>query len=221
MQKTWLKNYIIAGIAVVAIAVATPLIVSAESGRTTVRPTRTTEVQTEPVKEVATEPAKDSQATEPERQAGIGDRAEATNRREASETKLTEAKLSVCLKHEAVIGNIVARMGDRGTKQLDVFTKIAERTEAFYKKSGKELANYDALVAEVTAKKDAAQAALPTMLVTFKCDGTDPKGVASGFKTSRTNLITALKEYKTAVKNLIVGVKSVQDITTDTEGSKQ
>ncbi|MEP7205264.1 MAG: hypothetical protein ABI716_03675 [Candidatus Saccharibacteria bacterium] len=222
MQKTWLKNYVMAGVAVVAIGVATPLIVNAEPGRTTtVQPTRTPEAQTVPAANTPTEAVKDSQIDQSERQAVIAKRAEETSKRVASKTKLTEAKLTVCRKHEEVIDNIIARMGDRGTKQFDVFTKIADRTEAFYIKSGKVLSDYDALVVDVNTKKAEAQSVLPTMLVTFKCDGTDPQGVASSFKTSRTTLITALRAYKTAVKNLIVGVKSVQDTTVTTDGSKQ
>lgn len=75
------------------------------------------------------------------------------------------------------------------------------------------LANYAELVGEVEVKKEAAETEvnrLKDISVEFKCDGTDPKGVAAQFKENRVAQQTALKEYKTAVKNLIVGVKSVQ-----------
>ncbi len=45
----------------------------------------------------------------------------------------------------------------------------------------------------------------------------NPKGVISSFKESLKAEITALKEYKTAIKNLIVGVKSVQGATSSSE----
>jgi len=55
--------------------------------------------------------------------------------------------------------------------------------------------------------------------VEFKCDGDNPKGVASTFKDLHKAEIAALKAYKAAVKNLIVGVKSVQPTTeTSTTG---
>jgi ABC-type transporter MlaC component len=138
-------------------------------------------------------------------------------------TKLADAKLKACQNRETAIKNIMGRIADRGQKQLDLFTTIATRVETFYTDKGKTLSNYDALVADVTAKKDAAQTkvdAVKATSITFKCDGTDPKGTVSSFQTDLKAEITALKDYKTAVKNLIVGVKSVQGSTTSTENSQ-
>ena len=130
--------------------------------------------------------------------------------------KLSDAKLKACQNRQKAITNIMTRMADRGQKQLDLFSTIATRTETFYTTKGKTLSNYDALVADVTAKKAAAQTevdALKANSVSFKCDGTDPKGMADSFKTQLKAEILALKEYRTSVKNLIVGVKSVQGST--------
>lgn len=135
-------------------------------------------------------------------------------------TKLADAKLKACQNREAAINNIMTRIGDRGQKQLDLFTTIATRAGTFYTDKGKTLSNYNVLVADVTAKKVAAQTAVDTVKadsVTFKCDGTDPKGAVASFKDSLKSEITVLKDYKTAVKNLIVGVKSVQGTTTSTD----
>lgn len=147
----------------------------------------------------------------------------ATEIRAAAQTKLADAKLKVCQKREAAINNILARIANRGQKQLDVFNKIAERTMAFYADKGKVLSNYDALVTDVNDKKAAAQTAVNAVAatsVTFKCDGTDPKGAAQSFKDSLKAEIAALKEYKTAVKNLIVGVKSVQGTTSSDDNNQ-
>ncbi len=141
----------------------------------------------------------------------------ATEKREAAQARLADKKLAACQKREAKINNIMAHIASRGEKQLAVFTKIADRTKTFYTNKGKTLSNYDALVAEVDAKKAAAETAIEqikTTSATFKCDGTDPKGAAASFKESLKTEIAALKAYKTAVKNLIVGVKSVQGTTT-------
>src|SRR3990167_11484105 len=75
-------------------------------------------------------------------------------------TRLEAAKLKACQNREKAINNIMARIANRGSKQLDVFNKIAERTKAFYTDKGKTLSNYDALVADVNAKKAAAQSAV-------------------------------------------------------------
>ena len=86
------------------------------------------------------------------------------------------------------------------------------------------LSNYEELVATADDKKTVAQAAVDKVKatsVTFKCDGTDPKGAAQSFKDSLKAEIAALKEYKTAVKNLIVGVKSVQGTTSSDDNSQE
>lgn len=140
-------------------------------------------------------------------------------------TRLAAAKLLACQKRETAIDNILSRLSDRGQKQLDLFTSIATKTEAFYTSKGKTLSNYDALVADVNAKKVAAQTEVSTIKsdsVTFKCDGTDPKGAIASFKDALKAEIAALKDYKTSVRNLIVGVKSVQSTTvTKTTGGNQ
>lgn len=138
----------------------------------------------------------------------------------AVQTRLADAKLKACQNREKAINNIMARIADRGSKQLDVFNKIAQRTETFYTTKGKTLSNYDALVADVNTKRVAAQTAVDAVKVnsvTFKCDSTDPKGAAQLFKDGIKARTVALKNYKTAVKNLIVSVKSVQGTTTSTD----
>ncbi len=147
---------------------------------------------------------------------------QAADRKAAAQAKLADTKLKVCQKREKNINNVMSRIADRGQKQLDLFSSIATKTETFYLNKGKVLSNYDALLADVMAKKEAAQATVDTVKstgVTFKCDGTDPKGAVSSFKESLKSEIAALKEYKTSVKNFIVGVKSVQGSTTSTENS--
>ncbi|MDQ3094213.1 MAG: hypothetical protein M3Q70_03505 [bacterium] len=139
----------------------------------------------------------------------------ATERKEAVKLKLEAKKLEICEKREKNIRNIMARISDRGQKQLDVFNKIAERTMNFSVEKNKKPVNYDALVAEVDAKRTAAQTLVDDIKeesTVFECDADDPKGKANNFKELLKSEITALKEYKTAVKNLIVGVKSANGV---------
>lgn len=137
-------------------------------------------------------------------------------------TRLAATKLKVCQHREKAIDNIMARIAERGQKQLDLFTTIATRTETFYTTKGKTLSNYDALVTDVTAKQTAAQTAVDTIKAdkaNFKCDGTDPHGASTTFKTDLKLEISALKDYRTSVKNLIVGVKSVQGTTSSNDNA--
>lgn len=191
MRKLVIKHGLLATIAVFAIAVAAPVGVRAVPAR-----------------------AQDAQEQKTTAQTNAADR------KEAAQTRLADAKLKACENRQKAIKNIMARVADRGTKQLDVFTKISERIQAFYTNKGKTLSNYDALVAEVNTKKAAAEAAVQTVKdssTTFACDGDNPKGIMDSFKESLKAEITALKDYRTAVKNLIVGVKSVQGTTSSSD----
>jgi len=124
--------------------------------------------------------------------------------------KLAEAKLKVCERHQEAIKTIMLRGHQRAQKQITLFTTIAERTEAFYTSKGKTLSNYDELVASVNSAKAQAETDLAAIPTTFDCNGSDPKGDAQAYKTALEKERTDLQAFRTAVKNLIVGVKSVQ-----------
>lgn len=144
---------------------------------------------------------------------------QAADHQAAAQTRLAAAKLKACQNREKAITNIMARISDRGQKQLDLFSTIAARTEAFYTDKGKTLSNYDALVSDVNAKQAAAQSAVSSTDSSgggFSCDGSDPKGFVNSFKGSLKSEISALQAYRTSVKNLIVGVKSVEGTTSST-----
>ena len=144
--------------------------------------------------------------------------------RAIAQTRLADAKLKVCQNREKAINNIMARIADRGQKHLDLVSGIAARVEAFYVQKGKTLSSYDQLVANANAKKAAAQAAVDTVKsdsASFKCDGTDPKGVVVMFKNNMKAEVTALQNYRAAAKALIVGVKSVQSPTSSTGNGGQ
>jgi hypothetical protein len=133
--------------------------------------------------------------------------------------KLAADKLGICQKRETEITNIMARMGDRGQKQLDLFAGIATRAENFYTEKGKTLSNYDLPVTDVNNKEATAQLAVNAVKVatpSFKCDGDNPKATATSFKNIVKIQIDALNAYKQSVKNLIVGIKSVQSTTATT-----
>ncbi len=165
-----------------------------------------------------TEQTEQTQTTTPEKRGSA--QANIAERKAAAETRLSEAKLKACENRQTAIKNIMTRISDRGQKQITLFGKIAERVQAFYVDKGRTLENYDALVANATETKEAAQAAVDATEATaveFSCDGENPKGIAETFKTNLNAQKTALKDYKTAVKDLIVGVKSVQSTTNSEE----
>ena len=135
-----------------------------------------------------------------------------------AKTKLTAAKLKSCQNRQQAIQNIMSRIADRGQKQLTLFTGIATKVENFYTTKGKPLSNYDTLLADVNAKQAAAQSTVDSIKsdsTGFSCDSSDPTGFVNSFKTALKSEILALQDYRTSVKNLIVGVKSVQAINAD------
>lgn len=200
MRKLPLKQGLIAGSAILALtgtAFATP----------GVRPQAAHPAQAE-------QPVRPTNTTTPTREsAQVRTQQAPSERKEAAQGRLDAAKLKACQGREKAITSIMTRIATSGEKQLEVFTKISDRTQAFYESKGKTLASYDALVAEVDAKKTAAEKAVEELKSgskEFDCEGADPKATAQAFKDDVKAANAALKEYKLAVKNLIVGVKSVQ-----------
>ena len=125
-------------------------------------------------------------------------------------------KLEACQSREKAIDNIMSRLSNRGTKQLYVFTTISDRVQTFYHNKGKVLNNYSELVAAVDeAKISASNAVAKTneTSVTFRCGGTDPRGAVTVFKSVLEIQNQKLQDFKNAVKNLVVEVKSVQETT--------
>ncbi len=193
-------------VAIALMAMVVPGVVYARNGAAEEVPS-STEVQT------TTETEHEDSTVQSGRDKMHAAREQANERAVAAKARLSDAKLKRCEARQKAITNIMARISDRGQKQLDLFTTIAGRVETFYAEKGNTVENYDSLVAEVSAKKEAAQtavSAIQTAETDFACDGENPHGVVNGFKSSLKQEITALKEYRTAVKNLIVGVKSAQ-----------
>lgn len=142
----------------------------------------------------------------------------------ASETKqrLEGAKLKACEAREKRISATMAQMTKRGENHIAVFTKISDRVKAFYEKKGHTAEDYDMLVAEVDAKKASAEAAVASAQSVgdvFSCDSDNPKIASEQFREAHKAQVAALKEYRTAVKNLIVAVKSAQSQAENTESN--
>lgn len=210
MKKALFRRSLVVGAAIFALIAVTPAITFAQEEQ----PKETTQEVQKEVRTEARDAVQERRADAEERRKEI--QAQSAERREQGQARLEEAKLKACQNREKVIQNIMARMADRGTKQLDVISNISERVQTFYVDQGNTLANYDALVAEVIAKEEAAQTAVDTVKNSsddFVCDGDDPRAVADGFKVDAQVMREALKEYKTAVKDLVAGVKSVQPTT--------
>jgi hypothetical protein len=124
--------------------------------------------------------------------------------------KLEASKLKVCKTRENKITDLRKGLNTRRGNNLNTLNTIFDRVQAFYQTKNLSVSNYDALVATVNQKKDAATAAvniLSSDSQSFNCDGTDPLGNGETFRTDHQKAVAALKEYKTALKALIEAVK--------------
>lgn len=152
--------------------------------------------------------------------------AQAAEAKANAQTRLAAAQLKSCQNRQQAIDNIMARISDRGQKQMTLFSTIAARAEKFYTAKGNILNNYDTLLVSVNTQQTAAQTAVDAIKADstgFSCDSSNPKAFVASFKDSLKSEISALQAYRTSVKNLIVGVKSVQkNVSTDqTNGGSQ
>jgi len=215
VQKKYIKQTIIAGLVMFSIAIMTSVVVNAIVSEEDPTPITTNQDDERQVirpesPNIPPERIKERLISQEEKRAEI-------------KTKLLDARLKACQQREKAIGNIMLRMSNRGTKQLAVFTKISDRVQAFYTEKGLTLDNYDVLVAEVNAKKIEAEAFVATVkesAPTFKCDGTDPRGAANSFKENLKAQNTSLKSYRTAIKNLIVAIRSMYEKTAEDQGGQ-
>lgn len=139
-----------------------------------------------------------------------------------AQTHLTDAKLKSCQARENAIKNRSTHLVNLVTTMESKFDAIATRVEEYYTSkvvpSGKTVSNYDSLVADIQTQKTAVQSALTTAQTnsTFDCTSADPKTQMTQFRTDMMAVQSALKDYRTSIKNLIVAVHSV----TGTENSE-
>lgn len=132
------------------------------------------------------------------------------------EDRLEAKRLEFCEKHQDEIEKRSDSLMALVSNMLGKFDAIATKVEDFYKNkvvpSGKTVPNYDALVADIASKKVAVSTALNNSqadVAGFTCTGANPKGQITLFRTDMQAVKTALHDYRTAIKNLIVAVRGV------------
>jgi predicted nucleic acid-binding Zn-ribbon protein len=138
----------------------------------------------------------------------------------SAEQKLTEAKLRVCQNKQNAIQQRSNQLVEMARNMLNKFDRIASRVEQYYTNkvasSGKTVSNYDTLVAEISAKKSAVQTDLDkatSSAKAFNCASDNPKGQLNQFRTDMRAVKSDLREYRIAIKNLIVAIRSVVGAT--------
>lgn len=132
------------------------------------------------------------------------------------QARLTEGKLRACQAKEDNLKKRMTSLSKLATNMEGKFDTITTRVKNHYTTkvvpSGKTVANYETLLAEIQTKKTAVQTALTAAQATangFSCASDDPKGQVTQFRKDMQSVKSAFKDYRTAIKNLIVAVRSV------------
>lgn len=136
--------------------------------------------------------------------------------------RLNEVRLQVCELRVDVINRIMDKAAEQGTKHLGVFTKILDRVKDFYKTKNLSVDNYQDLLDMAEQKAAAAQTAINTVAdgTDFVCNSDDPVGKVDKFNGSVRAMHKALKEYRTAIKDVIVGIVGAAKQAEQAEGSQ-
>jgi hypothetical protein len=222
-KQSWI---IITALAVIIIAA--PTIVSAKestespsttSGKDRVRTPETVKTETE----TETETQSESESSTDDTTMGTTVKENREQRREVAREKLDDKKKEICNKREAQINTVMDRVTNRSQEHINRITAVADKTKSFYIAQGNVLDTYDSLVAAVDAARVTAQAAVDSLVTTatFSCESDGPKSDIQTFRNERLGKIEAVKAYRTAVKALIAGVKSVQPEPTVTSEVQQ
>ncbi len=125
-----------------------------------------------------------------------------------------QARVKICETRQGQVKNRFEKILNISTNQIANFDQKVQRVKNYYSQklvpAGKTVPNYGVLVADVEAKKAAVQVSVSKARAesdSFTCNNEPLKAVQDFRKyTQETN--TALKNYRTAVKNLIVAVRS-------------
>lgn len=129
--------------------------------------------------------------------------------KESRVVKLESKRLEVCKTHEQKINSINSKNVEQNSKQLATFLKIENNTKKFYVNKGLSAEGYDSTITAADVKyADAVAAIEASGEINFNCETTDSTNPGSTIKEATTARHVALKEYKTAVKNLILIVKN-------------
>lgn len=135
--------------------------------------------------------------------------------RSETRSNLKDAKLRACEAKEESIKKRASLLALLATSMEDKFEKHAQRVKNYYTDkvlpSGKSVANYDSLIADIDTKKEAVAQAVSkaqNAANNFDCKGSDPKGQLTQFRKDMQAVKQALKAYRTSIKNLIVAVRS-------------
>nr|AIA14177.1 Unknown Function [uncultured bacterium] len=129
-----------------------------------------------------------------------------TDRRKGKEVRSTADLQAVCRSRQEGIVKRSANLNDNAQKHLVRYDALFSKLKDYQNTTGAKPDNYDALVADITAKQAAATAAVSTLkeaTATVDCAAADPAATVAEVKTSAEDAKSALKEYKASLRALV------------------
>lgn len=136
---------------------------------------------------------------------------QANENREAAQARVADKKVELCADRIERIKSQMTRASEHGTRVIAVFTRISDRTVTFQEERRAEFAEFTTLESSVISSRALAEEKVNQTAAAandFDCESTERKEMLTAFKQAVQAQNEALKAYKTAVKDLIVGVKS-------------
>jgi hypothetical protein len=123
-----------------------------------------------------------------------------------------QARFDRCERREQQIRRMLKQSVRHFETRLEILEKLSDRVEDFAEDHNRKPANFSALVSAVSTAEAAADTGLNQLRDndTFDCDAEDPKAILTQFHTAVRAQRDLMRTYHTAVRNLIVGVKSAQ-----------
>jgi len=120
------------------------------------------------------------------------------------------ADTTKCSSRSTIINNLMARIIDRGSKQLAVLDKTYSELRDYYETSGAAITDYGTKIDSITTKQTEAQVSVQSLTQygsSLDCSGSDPKGQLNVFLETTQIEYDKLKIYKDAVSELLSSIK--------------
>lgn len=128
------------------------------------------------------------------------------------------ALLQACQARQAAVTTRMSQLVRMTENMLQVFDAHAARVQEFYLTkavpAGFVVANYDALVANIAANKAVVQTAIANAQADvddFTCLTDSPAVYFTSYRENMQEVKSALKNFRTSIKNLIVAVRTAAE----------
>ncbi|NCO10483.1 hypothetical protein GW930_01055 [Candidatus Saccharibacteria bacterium] len=130
------------------------------------------------------------------------------------EQRRIEVRKEVCERHQRTLSDTMPRLTQAATSVKQSMDGLYSRVAGFYESSQLTVATYGELVANVEVAKANSEAAIATIdgqVFTLDCENSKVGEQLDGYRLSVQDAKPALKEYKSALVELISTMQSAAD----------